>query len=80
MLKHRDALVVAVVLAALVPPVRAAHSQEIRVTPALGLYLPLGRVGGVLIDEPSLGKQQIQTEIGRASCREECRSRWWPYH
>ena len=22
----------------------------------------------------------VKTEIGRASCREECRSRWSPYH
>src|SRR5262245_65552043 len=23
---------------------------------------------------------RVNSEIGRASCRKECRSRWWPYH
>ena len=27
-----------------------------------------------------LSKIQIGIKIGRASCREECRSRWSPYH
>ena len=26
------------------------------------------------------GKEQYSTQIGRASCRKECRSRWSPYH
>ena len=26
------------------------------------------------------GKNEEMYEIGRASCREECRSRWSPYH
>lgn len=47
-------------------------AQEVRITPALGIYLPLG-VGGKLIDERSLYKAQIQTGIlfGRALVRAE---------
>ena len=32
---------------------------------------------GIIIDADQLSKQY---EIGRASCRKECRSRWSPYH
>ena len=28
----------------------------------------------------SLKRKSVLSEIGRASCREECRSRWSPYH
>src|SRR5687767_15933669 len=43
---------------------------------------------GVLVETEKLDKLEKKEvadtatwmfEIGRASCREECRSRWWPY-
>src|ERR1022692_2769436 len=30
--------------------------------------------------EPEEARQRPRDQIGRASCREECRSRWSPYH
>src|SRR2546426_4242231 len=34
-----------------------------------------------LVDRPRSGRPpKITCEIGRASCRKECRSRWSPYH
>src|SRR5690348_18425140 len=27
-----------------------------------------------------LPRLELLEKIGRASCRKECRSRWWPYH
>ena len=43
--------------------------------PCIGLFLVLKRYSmiGDTLAHSSL-------EIGRASCREECRSRWSPYH
>src|SRR2546430_3217981 len=40
---------------------------------------PAERIGnGVLVQRTS--REGGKFEIGRASCREECRSRWSPYH
>ena len=35
---------------------------------------------GVMLAGSFLGKRLGCAEIGRASCRKECRSRWSPYH
>ena len=37
-----------------------------------------------VLDDDARGQERaragVEYEIGRASCREECRSRWSPYH
>ena len=42
----------------------------------------LGNPTGKTVERKIAHQQGIlhRTEIGRASCREECRSRWSPYH
>ena len=50
-----------------------------RMPPELGMLRERNRA---LEDEISGLKERLQkpTQIGRASCRKECRSRWSPYH
>src|SRR3546814_6745329 len=47
-------------------------------------FLRHGILPGIGTDAPLVSDCQSPTEIGRASCREECvstcRSRWSPYH
>src|SRR2546425_1447485 len=51
----------------------------------VGLISALGTAGVLLIGvghvrQGALSLGQLLMEIGRASCREKCRSRWSPYH
>src|SRR5260370_27457013 len=61
---------------------QAQHHGLLRVQPVLGLLEHDGpravehRVGDLLAPV----RRQAVHEIGRASCRKECRSRWSPYH
>ena len=51
-----------------------------------GLFPEIKRSGGIrYFDTTELEALRLveclkKTEIGRASCRKECRSRWSPYH
>ena len=40
----------------------------------------LGTIVGFPERSADVRLAQYETEIGRASCRERCRSRWSPYH
>src|SRR5258708_28754699 len=39
-----------------------------------------GEVTGMIETKFDGGKPDAEDQIGRASCRKECRSRWSPYH
>src|SRR5438067_10629673 len=58
-------------------PHRLGHKQMAR---CLGECLEDGEIadppGAQRLDQP----RAVSREIGRASCREKCRSRWSPYH
>ena len=51
--------------------------DNIEVAELVDMY-PMGEERAIVRDV--LGKLLEPTQIGRASCREECRSRWSPYH
>ena len=36
--------------------------------------------GDLRVGQPTVSGVAVRGQIGRASCREECRSRWSPYH
>src|SRR2546427_7262674 len=57
------------------------YSMALQITPA-GLFnvAPEGAQPDLLLEVTETSPLALAQEIGRASCREECRSRWSPYH
>ena len=51
--------------------------------PTMTLHFDVGREQSMKAIRAAMGKDKkifLAAQIGRASCRKECRSRWSPYH
>ena len=70
---HCSPVVMAVLFPSMVSPAAASSSAS---TPTPWALLPPARLPG----SPMFPTTALRSQIGRASCRERCRSRWSPYH
>src|SRR5579862_9824597 len=45
-----------------------------------GVHASMLDAGAEVVETDTFQGSRLKLEIGRASCRKECRSRWSPYH